>query len=65
MSEEEFLKDLISFGLIVRADYETIKQFKQSIADNPELNIIYQRLSLDKLIITSATPSGSNADDKL
>ena len=60
MRENNFLDDIIVYALIIKGDYDQVKEFKQVIANyldtTSDIEPIYQRLSLEPLYITSINP---------
>jgi len=47
----DFIKTRVSFGLILRADLETIEELKRIIAERPDIEIIYQLVEAGRLWI--------------
>lgn len=46
-----FLDTLVNYAVIIRADVETIDQIKRDFAQNPGVEVVYQRYSFNKLFI--------------
>lgn len=47
-----FLSTIVSYGLVIRASVDDIQALKQVIIKNyPDVKIVYQRISADKLKI--------------
>jgi len=47
-----FLSTIVSYGLVIRASVDDIQSLKQLIIKNyPDVRIVYQRISADKLKI--------------
>jgi hypothetical protein len=62
---KEFLKTDITFGLILKGDFEEIKELKQTIGDyvnKRSIDIIYQKLSLEPLFISHIRTFKDGAD---
>ncbi len=52
MSEEdEFTKTNVTYGVILRTDFETLQELKETIADFDGVNVVYQTTSAGKLHI--------------
>ena len=50
--ELSFLNTIFSYGLVIRASVDDIQALKKAIIKNyPDVKIIYQRISVDKLKI--------------
>jgi hypothetical protein len=46
-----FLKSLVNYGIVIRADFRTIEEIKMLLAHRPDVDVVYQRYSLNKLYI--------------
>jgi hypothetical protein len=59
--EEEYSFDetIMTLGLVVRGNYETIKEIKEFLSQLPDCKVIYQRNAFGRLYITNK-PSGSS-----
>lgn len=49
--DEDFLKTIISWGIIIRADVGSISKIKQLIKSLPDAQIVYQTTSAGRLRI--------------
>lgn len=48
---DDFLKTILSYGLIVRGNVESIEELKKAVANIDGLKIVYQRVSGSNLFI--------------
>jgi hypothetical protein len=53
MNEDEnsFLDTIVNYAVVIRADLESINELKQELAQNPCVDVVYQKYSFNKLII--------------
>ena len=54
MNEEKekcFLETIVIYAIVIRANLETINQVKQAFAQNPCIDVVYQKYSFHKLYI--------------
>ena len=51
MEEDNFIKTIVSYGLIVRGDIYDIEKLKREVAKIDGLKIVYQRISGNRLFI--------------
>ncbi|EMR75578.1 hypothetical protein MBGDF03_00124 [Thermoplasmatales archaeon SCGC AB-540-F20] len=49
--EKSFLDTIVNFAIVIRADLATINEIKQDLAHNPNVDVVYQKFSFDKLYI--------------
>jgi len=49
--KDSFLKSLVNYGIIIRADFETIEEIKMYLDHYTDIDVIYQRYSFNKLYI--------------
>jgi hypothetical protein len=61
-NENSFLKTRVSFGIILRADLNTIQSIKEYLADHDDVNVIYQKISGSRLWITEAEERPAEAE---
>jgi hypothetical protein len=47
----DFLNTIVNFAIVIRADLETINDIKQDFAQNPCIDIVYQKYSFNRLYI--------------
>ena len=47
---DDFLKNFFSYGVIIRSDFETIKQLKKYLSDQ-QIIVCFQKMSTNKLFI--------------
>jgi hypothetical protein len=59
---DDFLNTTVSFAIVVRSDIDTVKEIKRYLTQLPDLQLVYQKLSLDKIFITETPPSGSGGE---
>jgi len=62
---KDFLNTNVSYALVVRGDIDSIKELKKHLADLSDLELIYQRMSLNKLYIMESLPSGSKEGENV
>jgi metallophosphoesterase superfamily enzyme len=51
MNEDDFFMTKFSFAIVIRGDLKTIQKLKEFLSDE-QIQIIYQKTSTNKLIIT-------------
>ena len=49
--EKYFLETIVNYAIVIRADLETINEVKQDFAQNPCIDVVYQKYSFNKLYI--------------
>lgn len=52
----DFLGNKFSWGIILRANLNTIEEIKEFIAKQNGISIVFQKLSTEKLFIKEGTP---------
>jgi len=57
-NKDDFLCTIVNWGVIVRADFETIQRIKKMLAGIPELDIIYQAVDTGRLRIVRENQGG-------
>lgn len=58
-NNRDFLKTRVSYGLILRANLETIEELKRIIAERPGIEIIYQLIEAGRLWIIRDNERGN------
>ncbi len=49
--KDSFLETIVNYGLIIRGNLEAIEEIKLYLAHHPDVDVIYQRYSFNKLYI--------------
>ena len=49
--DDDFLKVFVNYGLVIKADLETLTKIKEFLANLPDVHIIYQVVDGGKLWI--------------
>jgi len=49
--DKSFLETIVNYAIVIRADLESINQVKQDFAQNPCIDVVYQKYSFNKLYI--------------
>ena len=55
-----FLETIVNYALVIRADLDTIAEIKKQIKEYPNVETIYQKYSLKKLVINEETDEDDN-----
>lgn len=50
-SRNDFLKTRVCWGLVLRADIETIEEIKRTIIERPSIEVVYQLIDVGRLWI--------------
>ena len=58
--EDSFLNTIANYALIIRTDLTTITEIKKQILLCPNVEVIYQKYSLKKLVITEEDGTDDN-----
>lgn len=58
--KNSFLDTIVNYALVIRTDLDTINRIKEEILCFPNVEIVYQRYSFNKLIIRE----DGDADDR-
>jgi hypothetical protein len=64
MKEEmnSFLDTIVNYAVVIRADLKSINELKQVLAQNPCINVVYQKYSFNKLIIREIGETDDKAE---
>ena len=49
--ENSFLQTVISYGIVIRASFEDVQSIKKVLTRYPNIKIVYQKSSVEKLRI--------------
>lgn len=58
----DFLNTYINYGIVVRGTLEEITKIKEHLASIPDVKLVYQKLSINNLLIQEK-PSNLREDD--
>jgi hypothetical protein len=58
--DKSFLKTIVNFAVVIRADLATINKIKRELASNPDVEVVYQKFSFNKLFIKEDGESYEN-----
>jgi hypothetical protein len=57
-----FLDTIVNYAVVIRADLESINELKQVLAQNPCVDVVYQKYSFNKLIIREVGESDDESE---
>lgn len=61
---KEWLQTIVTFGIVIRCNIDSIKDIKESIGRIQDIEVVYQHTSADPLFITRTNPSQRGIDVK-